>query len=295
MRSRKCLKLHELLRGKRSRLFDSAPQVVMGPPAGGKGGFGGRGQGSPKPQDDSWGHHDFLDLPRTNLGLIQNEFLFGDPKKIKEVFEIYEFLDWRFRTQILEFTTNSWPIIQGGTDEEALELWRDIAHHLEFDARTWDSFMFLAHQGPAGRAEANKILWDVLTNICLLDHTNLNHKMATLIGKARRVIDRPPKDHSDRKDWTYLRAIEPRAAIKQFAAQSVPEKPVIITGAGGVPLAPPYCWFGMDGVHQKVEGPWDPTENLKNNGEDNRASRRSKSTKARVGLRPPRVKKVRFA
>ena len=125
----------------------------MGPPAGkGKGkGFGGRGHGLPAPQFNGvgigWHHQDFDNMPLTSLGRLRDIDT-----------DAYKYFEWKFRLQIVEYTTNLWPIIQGGTDDEALETWKDIAHLLEFDAQTWNGLMLLVHQGVAGRAEANKLL-----------------------------------------------------------------------------------------------------------------------------------------
>ena len=245
----------------------------MGPPAGkGKGkGFGGRGHGRQDARYDKWNHQDHNKLPRTSLGRI----MAADT-------DAYKYFEWKFRLQIVEYTTNLWPIIQGGTDDEALETWKDIAHLLEFDAMTWNGLMLLVHQGVAGRAEANKLLWDLLTSLCLVDHNQINRLTISNIGAVRKVIDRPPDNHYDMKSWTYLRAIEPRPSAMCFAAEMVPEGPCVITAPGGAPLHPPHCWI------DKVTGlagspPSYVNKNRKDSGTDNRASRRSHSTWQRTG------------
>ena len=249
----------------------------MGPPAGkGKGkGFGGRGFGRPAPHFDGvgsgWYHQDFNNMPTTSLGRIRDLDT-----------DAYKYFEWKFRLQIVEYTTNLWPIIQGGTDDEALELWKDIAHLLEFDAKTWNGLMLLVHQGVAGRAEANKLLWDLLTSLCLIDHVQINNKTISNIGVVRKIIDRPPEGHYDMKTWTYLRAIAPRPSTVNFAAEMVPERPCVITAPGGGPLIPPHCWI------DKVTGlagspPSYADKNRKDDGTDNRASRRSHSTYQRTG------------
>ena len=263
MRSHKCIKLHKPF----------ACQVAMGPPAGkGKGkGFGGRGHGRPDPGYDKWNHQDHNNMPLNSLG------------RIRELdTAAYLYFEWKFRLQILEYTTNLWPIIQGGTDDEALELWKDIAHLLEFDATTWNGLMLLVHQGVAGRAEANKLLWDLLTSLCLIDHVQNNNKTISIIGAVRKIIDRPPDGHVDMMTWTYLRAIEPRPSAMCFAAEMVPERPCVITAPGGGPLIPPHCW--IDKVTGLAGTPLSYVDkNRKDNGTDNRASRRSRSTYQRTG------------
>ena len=239
-------------------------------------GMGGRGRGKapPVPQDDDkWGNHKGLEnLPKTSLGMLKE---IGHPS--------YPYLEWKFRCEILEYTTNLWPVIQGCSDIEALELWKDIASLLELDDMTWRHLMVLVHQGCAGRAAANKILWDLLTIYALGEHVELNHKTMQLIGQFRRILDRPPEWHDDKRHWTYERAIEPTENLKNFAAEMVPDGARVTTGRCGIPLAPPHCWHDARG-HQnlpKAGGPpaWDPTGNLFDGGADRRASRRHKSWK----------------
>ena len=267
----------------------------MGPPAGkGKGkGFGGRGHGLPDPQFNGvgfgWRHQDFDNMPLTSLGRLRDIDT-----------DAYKYFEWKFRLQIVEYTTNLWPIIQGGTDDEALETWKDIAHLLEFDARTWNGLMLLVHQGAAGRAEANKILWDLLTQLCLVDHAQINCMATSLIGAARKNIDRPPGGHHAMKYWTYEKAIEPRPGTLNFAAENVPLGPRVITGPGGSPLAPPRCWFdentGLGGTpssyvnRASVNGSpaalqADQQDLQAEVQADNRSSRRSHSTKRRTAMK----------
>ena len=245
--------------------------------------MGGRGKGQdrPEPQDDRWGNHkDFDSHPKTSLGMLKD---IGHPS--------YPYLEWKFRAEILEYTTNLWPVIQGCTDSEALELWKDIASLLELDDMTWRHLMALVHQGCAGRAAANKILWDLLTHYALLGHLELSHKTQKLIGEARRVIDRPPEWHRDGEHWTFERAIEPAENFKNFAAEMVPDGALVTTGPAGEPLAPPYCWHDSRG-HQNLPKPggppaWNPDENLKDTGADRRASRRDRSWVNRNKIRKP--------
>ena len=252
-------------------------------------GMGGRGKAQvpQKPQDGRWGNHkDFKSVPKTSLGML---------KDIRH--PSYPFLEWKFRCEILEYTTNRWPVIQGCTDEEALELWKDIAMLLELDDMTWRHLMILVHQGCAGRAAANKILWDLLNNFALGDHMELSHKTMQMIGQARKILDRPPEFHPDKKHWTFERAIEPTENLKNFAAESVPDGAQVTTGRCGVPLAPPHCWYDARG-HQhmpKAGGPevWERDGNLRDTGADRRASRRHKSWKPKRNKMPspeePRV------
>ena len=101
---------------------------------------------------------------------------------------------------IRNILTTLWPIVQAGTDSEALNVWQDIWDLLELDADSWMDLMLLAHQGPVGRNEANKLLWTLLTIYGTNgEHRNLSRKVSSLINGIRKTIDRPPSSHPDVK------------------------------------------------------------------------------------------------
>ena len=217
------------------------------------------------------------DRPLNSLGMLEK---IGHP--------CYKYLEWKQRCEILQFTTNYWPIAQGCSDKEAIEYWRDIAHLLEFDKVTWRHLILLVHQGIAGRACANKILWDLLARYAVMSHMDLNHKAMKMIGEFRRLIVRPPGKHRDAEHWTFERALQPMENHKDFAAEAVPEGPVIITGLSGEPLAPPHCWNDARGINipKKKSAGWDANDNVKDSGVDRRRSRKHQSWKPR-GMRRP--------
>ena len=45
----------------------------------------------------------------------------------------YPFLEWRQRMDLRALLTTHWPLIQGGTDQLALENWRKAVETLELD------------------------------------------------------------------------------------------------------------------------------------------------------------------
>ena len=154
----------------------------------------------------------------------------------------YPFLEWRQRMELRDLLTIYWPSIQGGKDQEALDNWRKAIEVLELDGEAVTDLMLLVAQGRAGRAEANEILWDLMSHWALVDrdHRDLSRKCSSMVTRARRIIDRPPWNHSDRVTWTFKHAMDPRNPA--FAAAEVPVAPRVLTGPGGVPLRPPACW-----------------------------------------------------
>ena len=220
-----------------------------------------------------WNRHGAMDdVPLNSLGMLQQ---IGHPS--------YKYLEWKQRSEILNFATNYWPIVQGCSDVDALEYWKDIANLLELDTMTWRHLILLVHQGVAGRACANKLLWDLLTRYAIMSHKDLNHKAMKKIGEFRRLIDRPPGKHRDAEHWTFERALQPMENHKDFAAEAVPEGPEIITGLSGEPLAPPHCWNDAKGINipKKKSAGWDANDNVKDSGVDRRRSRKHHSWRPR--------------
>ena len=213
----------------------------LGKDFGGKGkGFGkgkdigkdlGKGLGPYGPSD--WDQYHVLpwNLPDMSLGVL---------KKAKH--PDFEALEWLFRKRLWDLSTNFWPKVQGGTDDEALEMWKDIWKVLELDADSWMDIMLLVHQGPVGRSEANQILWEVLTKwACSREYKNLSRKVSSMIGASRRAIDRPPDNHRDLEGWSWRKALISR--YPEYLAEAVPADPRVIMGPGGVPRAPPGCFM----------------------------------------------------
>lgn len=170
------------------------------------------------------------DLPDMSLGVLK-----------KNNHPHFEALEWLFRKRLHSLATTFWPKVQGGTSEEALELWKDIWRVLELDADSWMELMILVHQGPVGRAEGNKVLFEVLTRwACTRDYKNLSRKVSSMLGASRRAIDRPPDNHRDLEGWSWRKALVSR--YPEFLAEAVPSDPRICTGPGGAPRAPPGCF-----------------------------------------------------
>ena len=159
--------------------------------------------------------------------------------------EVFKYFEWRYLTWIRDVLTLRWHIVQGGTGPEALNIWQEIFVTLELDTRAIRDLMLLAHSGKVGRAEANEILWTLLSDHALR-HTYLDLSKTTtrMVKEARQNIDRPPAGHEDNEWWqwwVYSTIRNPR-----FDPLGAPNPDVdifeILTGPGGAPLEPPDCW-----------------------------------------------------
>ena len=146
-----------------------------------------------------------------------------------------------FLTWVYEILTKHWGLVQGGSDMRALSKWAEIFMTLELDRKAQADLMLLAHHGPAGRCEANEVLWELLSVWALKpEYEDLSHKLTNLVFWARKALDRPPAYHEDRGKWRWQRYWEPRHP--QWAPRAVPRSYVVLKGRGGIPSAPPDCW-----------------------------------------------------
>ena len=152
----------------------------------------------------------------------------------------HKFLEW-VRVKL----TEDWKTIQCGHDARAKALWSEVFQHLELDAKAIRDLLLLTHMGEAGRAEANEILWHLLSVWALKrEYLDLSHKTSALVGAARQVLERPPATHKDRASWRWQRYWEPRHS--RFSPMSGPRGDFeVVTGTGGVPLEPPRCWKAL--------------------------------------------------
>ena len=141
--------------------------------------------------------------------------------------------------------TEDWALIQGGSGEETKRLWALIFKALELDQKACGGIMLLAHSGEAGRAEANEVLWELLSYWGLKpEYEDLSHKASNLVGLHRRNIDRPPWAHQDMRWWRWACYYVPRQPRwgPLAAPRGEDRAPRVNTGTGGQPLEPPDCW-----------------------------------------------------
>ena len=154
------------------------------------------------------------------------------------------FEHWYLQWTYMQLTRN-WPYIMCEPSSHGMTLWADIFECLELDRKSQMDLLLLAHLGLAGRSEANKILWDLLSYWGLdRRYRDLSHKASSLVNQSRRKLDRPPKNHRDRGWWTWSAYNVPRPEVFEFSPMAAPtgscSTPVL--GLDGVPQPPPRCW-----------------------------------------------------
>ena len=138
----------------------------------------------------------------------------------------------------------------GECGQRACSLWHEALWLLEIDTKGQTDLFLLAQCGDAGRAEANEILWNLRT-IEALDsaYLDLSHLVSTRVRDARKVFERPPKDHLDRGTWDWGRYwrvrnldFAPERVPRNHPGAPLPDQRLHLTWTGGVPRPPPRCW-----------------------------------------------------
>ena len=140
--------------------------------------------------------------------------------------------------------TTNWRLIMYGADARAERLWWEIFQVLELDRKSQLDLLMLAQSGQVGRAYANKILWDLLSDWALEgEYRDLSNKVSSDVGWARRNFDRPPRTSWDLEWWAWAAYQVPREGMVPWDPTSLPpQRWDLRLGPGGEPLPPPECW-----------------------------------------------------
>jgi len=166
----------------------------------------------------------------TALGVL---FALGDPRA--------PLLAHERLLRIQELVTTKWGLLQGGWLRDAELLWIEAFELLDLDADAIEDLALLIAQGVCGRAEANEVLWDLLTNYGVDGPLgDLSAKTSNMVTMARRRLDAPPRDHRDMARWSWRNAWFPKN--EDFSPMRVPRDRRSRGDAQGRPLRPPACW-----------------------------------------------------
>ena len=150
----------------------------------------------------------------------------------------FEYLKW-----VKTILTRDWAIVQGGKDIEGTGKWFEIFLVLELDSIAQMDLMCLAHHGCSGRALANRILWEVLTDSAVVrPYEDLSNLVTTKVNGYRKFLDRPPKDHEHRARWNWSAYSSHEDSNFSPSVVPHPAPKRVTVEASGLPLAPPWCW-----------------------------------------------------
>lgn len=157
--------------------------------------------------------------------------------------EHFAYWEYQYLKFIKMRLTTDWYILQSGVDEVALMKWLNIMRFLELDKKARLDLLLLAQSGIVGRTQANKLLWNLLSNWALdPTYEDLSHKVSSEVGWARRTFDRPPRGHKDLGWWRWSCYDAPKWH-KKWSPLEVPRGHWdLVRGLGGEPLPPPLCW-----------------------------------------------------
>ena len=163
-------------------------------------------------------------------------------------FEYFELMFLRYLKTIL---LTKWHLVQGGDDVRTRDLWLEIMWVLELDGKSQTDLFLLCQCGENGRAEANEILWTLLTLDALdPDYKDLSNLVSNRVQRARKNFERPPATHHDRGSWRWEKYLEvrnphfsPSAVPRRKDQPYLPDRRRHKSNPGGVPIAPPGCWI----------------------------------------------------
>ena len=167
--------------------------------------------------------------------------------------DYYEFFRYHFLVFMQKFLVDWWWCLQGMSDHQALRQWLKVGRLLELDRKSLMDLFMLAQVIPVGRTKANKILWDLLTGPALEEpQRDMSNLVTTWVYKARKTMDRPPREHGDLSRWDWPCYWEIDRKDLKWACFKVPvDDYVIFTEPGRKPVPPPYCF-----VKQSEPAPW---------------------------------------
>ena len=156
--------------------------------------------------------------------------------------KLFKHLEYQYLTQCHEILTEHWYLVQGGFDEQAIKLWRQIFLLLELDLKAQVDLILLAQLSEGARASANELIWDLLSHHGLrTDYKDLSNLVSLKVKLLRRSFDRPPHDSLDRPKWTWKHYSQ--IHNEDWGHRKAPGGPCVIrTGPGDVPLPPTRCW-----------------------------------------------------
>ena len=157
--------------------------------------------------------------------------------------EHFAYWEYQYLKFLRKSLTTDWFILQSGVDNETLKKWCAIMRVLELDKKARVDLLLLAQSGIVGRTQANKLLWNLMSNWALdPTYEDLSHKVSSEVGWARRTFDRPPRSHKDLVWWRWSCYDVPKWD-KRFSPLEVPRGHWDLKkGPGGEPLPPPACW-----------------------------------------------------
>ena len=140
--------------------------------------------------------------------------------------------------------TERWWLLQGGTNDEALNEWLLVMKVLELDTKARRDLFLLAQSGQVGRTHANKLLWHILTGPAIDPvYMDLSNLVTHEVYKARKDFDRPPRQHRDLSWWWWTCYEYPYKKDQRWSPVEVPTWSwQLKQGDGGKPLQPPECW-----------------------------------------------------
>ena len=158
-----------------------------------------------------------------------------------------------------KLTVQKWATLR---DTWNIKDWGDVLQDLGCDEQAFQALVLLAQQGPPGRAEANRLIWNFMKPGGFT-YRNPGQVWMASIKRARMEIDRPPVNHQDWQAWTPQKALEGDWEVKVNFAPRNPEGNPTTYGAIKQRLQILDCpsAYALEGLSAGSESPWQSGQN----------------------------------
>ncbi len=157
---------------------------------------------------------------------------------------MFQYYEHYYHKHLHKVLTERWWILQGGSNNEALQEWLKVMKFLELDTKAMRDLFLLAQSGLVGRSHANKILWTLLSGPAddptLPGPVEPGHEHGL---QGPQGLRQAPQGASGPEVVGLVLLHDPVREGPEVGPTSVPTGPWYLqTGAGGSPLPPPECW-----------------------------------------------------
>ena len=144
----------------------------------------------------------FVYPPQTPLDAAHSPLAASALDRLKDLGDRqYEHLAYQEFVQRYRWCTEGWHHLRDTFD---VKLWVPVLQTLGMDQEAYKSLVCLAQQGPAGRCEANRLLWQYMKPAAPGASPYQHSAMVWMgsIRRARQCVNCPPRGHLDYLAWT---------------------------------------------------------------------------------------------
>ena len=152
----------------------------------------------------------------TNLGVLE-----------KIGHEAFQFYQWKFRGEVIQFTALYWPTVEMSPVNKVIKFMQEVAEFIEMDDFHWRALIIKLHEDPPG---AKKFLWTLMRGAAKSETVNI-----FMCRAADEIID-------DLTDFD---------AVKNLEAIGIPSSPSDVSEDSSGKMRVKSAWEYIKEQHQK--------------------------------------------